>query len=152
NQTASIVRASKAKKTQPVAFYVFDILPYDAYVKQVPVPLAHRERHLRLQQILAAVFSDEGPIRRVPFAPVDHWAEAEAFARRQVQAAFEGAVLKDPTAGYAWGERNTAWLKVKFTIEEDVTVTGVQEGEGRLAGCLGALQVRTDDGREFAVG
>lgn len=48
--------------------------------------------------------------------------------------------------------RSDVLLKVKPWQDAEAVVIGHQPGKGRLAGMLGALKVRTPDGKEFSLG
>lgn len=63
----------------------------------------------------------------------------------------EGLMLHRADAIYMTG-RSDALLKVKLWRDAEATVIGHQPGKGKYAGLLGALRVRTADGREFLLG
>ena len=63
----------------------------------------------------------------------------------------EGLMLHRADAIYMTG-RSDALLKVKLWHDAEATVIGYQPGKGKYAGMLGALRVRTADGREFMLG
>jgi DNA ligase-1 len=73
------------------------------------------------------------------------------YAKDQVNAGFEGIMIKDVDAPYEC-KRNTFWMKWKPTITVDLTVVGIEEGTGRNKGRLGALVCQgVDDGKEISV-
>ena len=73
------------------------------------------------------------------------------YAKDQVNAGFEGIMIKDVDAPYEC-KRNTFWMKWKPTITVDLEVVGVEEGTGRNVGRLGALVCSgVDDGKEINV-
>lgn len=81
-------------------------------------------------------------------------ADSQALQRRLdevVKAGGEGLVLRRVDAGYAPG-RDASMLKLKPVRDAEATVIGHEPGRGRHAGRLGALRVRSDDGREFRLG
>lgn len=63
----------------------------------------------------------------------------------------EGLVLHRGDAPYAAG-RGVGLLKVKPCDDAEAQVMAIHPGRGRLAGVMGALEVRTPDGRRFALG
>lgn len=63
----------------------------------------------------------------------------------------EGLMLHRADSLYETG-RSDALLKMKPWEDAEATVIGHQPGKGKHAGLLGALRVRTDDGREFSLG
>jgi DNA ligase-1 len=48
--------------------------------------------------------------------------------------------------------RSEVLLKAKLWHDAEAVVIAHQPGKGRYRGMLGALRVRTDDGREFSLG
>lgn len=73
------------------------------------------------------------------------------YAKDQVNAGFEGIMIKDMDAPYEC-KRNTFWMKWKPTLTVDLEVVGVEEGTGRNVGRLGALVCSgVDDGKEINV-
>lgn len=63
----------------------------------------------------------------------------------------EGLMLRQPESAYE-ARRSPTLLKVKPHDDAEATVTGHLPGKGKFAGKLGAVRVRTDDGREFSIG
>ena len=63
----------------------------------------------------------------------------------------EGLMLRQPESAYEPG-RSPTLLKVKPYDDAEATVIAYQTGEGKFAGKLGSLRVRTDDGKEFSIG
>jgi DNA ligase-1 len=81
-------------------------------------------------------------------------ADTDALRRRLeevVKAGGEGLVLRRADAAYIAG-RDASMLKLKPVLDAEATVVGHEPGRGRHAGRLGALRVRTDEGREFRLG
>jgi DNA ligase-1 len=63
----------------------------------------------------------------------------------------EGLMLHRADALYTTG-RSDVLLKMKLWHDAEATVIGYQPGNGKYAGMLGALRVRTADGVEFMLG
>lgn len=63
----------------------------------------------------------------------------------------EGLMLRQPESRYE-GRRSPTLLKVKPYDDAEATVIAHEPGEGKYQGKLGALRVRTPDGREFSIG
>ena len=63
----------------------------------------------------------------------------------------EGLVLHRADAAYATG-RSDAILKLKPTLDTEAVVVAHHAGHGKYAGLLGALEVRTPEGRRFLLG
>lgn len=68
-----------------------------------------------------------------------------------VKAGGEGLMLHRADALYETG-RSDVLLKMKPWEDAEAVVVGHVPGKGKYAGMLGALRVRTVDGREFALG
>lgn len=63
----------------------------------------------------------------------------------------EGVMLRQPESAYQRG-RSPTLLKVKPYDDAEATIISYEPGQGKFSGKLGALRVRTDDGREFSIG
>lgn len=70
---------------------------------------------------------------------------------RIVRLGGEGLMLRRPKSKYE-PQRSPTLLKVKPYDDAEATVIAHEPGQGKFAGKLGALRVRTEDGREFSVG
>ena len=63
----------------------------------------------------------------------------------------EGLVLHRADAPYSPG-RSDAMMKLKPSLDTEATVIGHQAGRGKYSGQLGALELRTPQGRQFMLG
>ncbi|HET7268810.1 MAG TPA: DNA ligase [Oleiagrimonas sp.] len=102
-------------------------------------------------------------IRRTVAAIDDPWVVAirqfhvddEAALHAALQAVLakggEGLVLHRGDAPYRAG-RGVGLLKLKPYRDAEARVIAIHPGHGRIAGMMGSLEVRTPDGREFAIG
>ena len=91
-----------------------------------------------------------------PLVAVAHSAVADRAAlRRRLDAVVaqggEGLVLNLAAAPYHPGRSDTC-LKLKPSLDTEAVVVAHHPGRGRLAGRLGALEVRTPQGRQFLLG
>jgi DNA ligase-1 len=79
--------------------------------------------------------------------------EAHLLAERErvVSLGGEGLMLRKPDSEYEVG-RSPTLLKVKPYDDGEAIVTAHFPGKGKFIGKLGALRVRTVDGREFSIG
>ncbi len=84
------------------------------------------------------------------FFPVDR-SSLKKRLDEVVRGGGEGLMLHLADAPYETG-RSDVLLKVKPWQDAEAVVIGHQPGKGRHAGALGALKVRTPDGREFLLG
>jgi hypothetical protein len=64
--------------------------------------------------------------------------QLERYAKDQVNAGFEGIMIKNVDAPYEC-KRNTFWMKFKPVYDYDLTVIGIEEGTGKNKGRMGAL-------------
>lgn len=152
--TQSAIKRKDATYNTGVRYFVFDLLA------------AHGAGHggtlcgktlFDRRNLLVDIFrtrtgdNQHAPVVLIPFDTLDDGDPAEA-ARAFIAQGFEGAVLKRLSSPYLCGIRSRDWLKVKFTQEVEVAIIGATEGENRLTGSLGALEVRDPNGTEFRVG
>jgi len=84
------------------------------------------------------------------FFPVDR-SNLKKRLDEVVRAGGEGLMLHLADASYETG-RSDVLLKVKPWQDAEAVVAGHQPGKGRFAGMLGALKVRTPEGKEFLLG
>lgn len=124
---------------QRIGFYVFDLPQH---------PGRFSERYLELKHLVA---DQADVIQLVEQQPV---ANDSALADRLTQitdAGGEGLMLHHPDSLYL-GARVDSLVKLKAYQEMDVSVLGMNPGQGRLTGMMGSLQVRMADGTVFNVG
>ena len=84
-------------------------------------------------------------------ASVDDRAALRRRFDEVVRGGGEGLVLHRADAPWAAG-RECGMLKLKPVSDAEALVIGHVAGQGRLAGSLGALRVRSEDGHEFLIG
>jgi DNA ligase-1 len=77
----------------------------------------------------------------VPSIMVATEAQVEHLLGQFMAEGYEGAVLKNPDAPYIF-DRSGYWVKIKPQQEADLEIYDVEEGEGRLRNCVGAIKVR----------
>jgi len=70
--------------------------------------------------------------------PVKQGSYVMDFFQQQLDAGFEGIIIKNMEAPYEW-DRTVNWLKMKPTDTWDLQIVSCVEGEGRLVGSLGAI-------------
>jgi DNA ligase-1 len=157
NTFQELMRQARRKtdvQAEDSVFNVFDILPIDAF----------REGHWNTQlskrinilEDMRSIIDDMPNVELLPHIMVDLDTAAgkdqlERYAKDQVNAGFEGIMIKNVDAPYVC-KRSTDWMKWKPTITVDLEVVGVEEGTGRNEGRLGALVCSgLDDGKEISV-
>lgn len=106
----------------------------------------------RARRIDAIVRQSASPqLVAVEQAPV---ADRQALRRRlaaTLAQGGEGLVLHLAAAPYATG-RSDVMMKLKPSLDAEATVVAHHPGRGKYQGLLGALEVRTPEGRRFLIG
>jgi len=103
-------------------------------------------------QFLRATLSDQNRfVRIVAQERCKGAAQLLTERDRVVRLGGEGLMLRQPGSLYE-PRRSPTLLKVKPFDDAEATVIGHEPGQGKYAGKLGALRVRTDDGKEFSIG
>jgi DNA ligase-1 len=135
-------------------FNIFDIIPLDDFRRGYWN--AQLWKRVEILEAMRPVIDNLPNVELLPHIMVDlDTAEGRdilhRYAKDQVNAGFEGIMIKDVNAPYEC-KRNTFWMKWKPTITVDLTVVGLEEGTGRNVGRLGALVCEgTDDGKFIQV-
>lgn len=112
-------------------------------------PGGFSERAERLRQLVRTV--NVPWLREITqFSVVDRQSLQQRLAE-VVAGGGEGLMLHRADAPYTTG-RNPALLKLKPAADDEAVVIGHVPGKGKYLGQLGALRVRTADGRIFALG
>jgi DNA ligase-1 len=113
------------------------------------VPGGFAERAARLERLAVGW-------RGTPLAAIAQWRLPDRAAlqhrlREVLAAGGEGLMLRHEDSPYAAG-RSRAMLKLKPLQDAEAVVIGHEPGRGKHAGRLGALRVRSGDGRVFRLG
>ena len=139
-ETMSIVRSERPDdRWKSVRYMVFD------------APQAKGTFEQRMQFLRATVSEGNRFVRVVAQERCQGVAQLLAERDRVVRQGAEGLMLRQPESVYEAG-RSSTLLKVKPYDDAEATVIAHEPGKGKFAGKLGALRVRTDDGREFSIG
>src|SRR5688572_1612007 len=139
-ETVSIVRSEKPDgRWERVRYMVFD------------APQAKGAFEERMQFLRTTVSEGNRFVRVVTHERCQGVAQLLAERDRVVRLGSEGLMLRQPGSAYEAG-RSPTLLKVKPYDDAEATVIAHEPGKGKYAGKLGALRVRTEDGREFSVG
>jgi DNA ligase-1 len=157
NTFQELMRQARRKtdvQAEDSVFNVFDIIPLDAFREgHWNAPLSKR---ITILEDMRSIIDDMPNVELLPHIMVDLDTAAgkdqlERYAKDQVNAGFEGIMIKNVEAPYIC-KRSTDWMKWKPTITVDLEVIGVEEGTGRNSGRLGALVCAgEDDGKEISV-
>jgi len=106
----------------------------------------------RARRIEAVVRHNGSPqLVAVDQAPVADRAALQQRLALTLAQGGEGLVLHRADAAYAAG-RSDAILKLKPALDTEAVVVAHHPGRGKYAGLLGALEVRTPEGRQFLIG
>jgi DNA ligase-1 len=135
-------------------FNIFDIVPLEDFRRGYWN--AQLSKRIKILEDMRPIIDNMPNVELLPHIMVDlDTAEGRdvlhRYAKDQVNAGFEGIMIKDVGAPYEC-KRNTFWMKWKPTITVDLEVIGVEEGTGRNLGRLGALVCSgVDDGKTIDV-
>jgi DNA ligase len=139
-ETMSIVRSERPDdRWERVRYMLFD------------APQAKGTFEQRMQFLRATVSQENRFVTVVAQERCQGAAQLLAERDRVVRQGGEGLMLRQPESAYVAG-RSPTLLKVKPYDDAEATVIAREPGRGKFAGKLGALRVRTDDGREFSIG
>jgi DNA ligase-1 len=139
-ETASVVRSQTPDdRWKTVHYMVFD------------APQAKATFEQRMQFLRATILEENRFVRLVKQERCQGAAQLLAERDRVVREGGEGLMLRQPESAYET-KRSPTLLKVKPYDDAEATVIAHEPGTGKYAGKLGALRVRTDDGREFSIG
>ena len=128
---------SLVKKTKPTAKDLADsakVIEYHVY--DLPsVDGTFIERCVELDNLLL-----DGPtcIKQVETHTIKNVGEVQSFYESYVERGYEGQMIR--VDGKYENKRSNTLLKHKSFIDEEYTITGVIEGNGNLAGMVGALE------------
>lgn len=135
-KTSAIVNSKGIKKD--LTFVAFDIVPLEDYInKSNNVPFLDR------RELLEFYIGDNKPL--IKLAPLYFITNDVDRINKKldevVNQGLEGLMISKLNGGYEF-KRTKQLLKVKKFNEADVLVTDILEGEGRLEGTLGKIEVQ----------
>jgi DNA ligase-1 len=76
--------------------------------------------------------------------------QIESFHAENLAHGLEGSMVK-ANVPYEL-KRSYSWMKIKPTLDMDVKVIGMTQGEGKYTGMVGALICETPEGKTFHLG
>jgi DNA ligase-1 len=139
-ETVSIVRSETPDdRWRTIHYMVFD------------APQAKGTFEQRMQFLRATIPAENEFVRFVAQEHCQGKTQLLAQLDRVVRDGGEGLMLRQPDSVYE-PRRSPTLLKVKPYDDAEAKVIAHEPGKGKYAGKLGALRVRTDDGREFSIG
>ena len=157
NSFQELMRQARRKtnaQAEDSVYNVFDIIPLQDFRRGYWN--AQLDKRIKILDDMRSVIDSMPNVELLPHIMVDLDTAAgkdqlERYAKDQVNAGFEGIMIKDMDAPYEC-KRSTFWMKWKPVITVDLEVIGVEEGTGRNQGRLGALVCNgVDDGKEITV-
>ncbi len=142
DEVSALVRrvATDPRAWRNVRFMAFDLPTY-------PRPFA--DRVVRMRALVSA--ADNAHLAMIPQQRFDTVAALDAELARVVAAGGEGLMLHRRNAFYRAG-RSEDLLKYKTHEDAEAQVVAHLPGKGKYQGMMGALQVRTPEGRSFRIG
>lgn len=157
NSFQELMRQARRKtdvQAEGSVFNVFDIIPLTAF--REGHWNAQLSKRIKILESLRPVVDMMPNVELLPHLMVDLDTsegrdQLDRYAADQVEAGFEGIMIKDLDAPYEC-KRNTSWMKYKPVYDYDLTVTGIEEGTGKNLGRMGALVCEgVDDGKHITV-
>jgi DNA ligase 1 len=142
DRISALVRSAVADDEgwKAVRFMVFDL----------PDSLAPVED--RLQVLTALISAINSPfIQQVKQHELASPAELQQMLQSVTASGGEGLMLKRKGSLYQ-ARRSSDWMKLKVREDAEAIVLGYTPGKGKYQGMVGALQVRSEDGRVFRIG
>ena len=147
-ETMKIVR-TKDKEKHGIKMLVFDWMPAEDFKKQ------SCDQPYKLRRAYVSQLFDMIDFRYFELLPLLYVGEDTSkiteILEEEVANGEEGIMINDYNALYEF-KRTNSLLKVKKMQTMDLEVIGFEEGEGRLAGKLGAILVRYKNGNVVKVG
>ena len=148
-ETMKIVR-TKDKEKHGIKMLVFDWMPADDFKRQ-QCDIPYRDRRAEVTRLICN-YRHYDYFRLLPLLYVGEDASMiTEILEDQVAAGEEGIMINIYDAIYEF-KRTTNLLKCKKMQTMDLEIVGFEEGEGRLAGKLGAVLVRYKNGNVVKVG
>ncbi len=148
-QTMKIVRQTTNPEKHGIKMLVFDWMPAEDFKKQE----CHYSYHGR-REWLHEIFSNQD-FTYFELLPILYCgrdtSKITEILEEQIARGEEGIMINDYYGSYEF-KRTNALLKVKKMQTLDLEIIDFEEGEGRLAGTLGAVLVRYKDGNVVKVG
>ena len=139
-ELASTVSTEDAKITVQLRFAVFDAIPLDDWEKR-SCGLNYASRLRLLRQVVNRI-SDYTKVLDSPTDKVNNSAELVKLYRNYLTDGLEGVMIKSENGPYHWGRvgfGKQTLLKLKPFKSEDLKVTGMFDGKGKLEGTIGGI-------------
>lgn len=152
-ELSTVVSAAGRPITVALKFAAFDALPIaDWNARKSSLEYSAR---LRLLRTTVAAIADYDKVLDTPTDIVNNSGEVVEIYKKYLKSGHEGAMIRSIDGLYQWKRvtaKSGALLKLKPFFSDDLKVTGVFDGEGRLEGMAGGIVVCTDTGVTVWVG
>lgn len=135
NQSVSAVKRKQKGEVQ-AQYALFDVIFAHHWSAKTSLPYWQRRGILEAMR----VGYNTSPVKILPVCEVRSEQYLHECYDSALNNGYEGLVLKDPNALYAY-KRSKAWIKMKAEKSEDLLVVDVFEGTGKYAGMLGGIVV-----------
>lgn len=156
HKTLSVVRSTKSEPdpdlVNRIRYYVFDKLTKEEW-ENGHAPGEKRVLWYRMHDLKEGILLEGQRVKKLRFPDNQEWVlcnnaqEVEKWNEVALQAGFEGVMIKDIYANYAF-DRSKAWFKYKPWEVDTFKITGFYEGQGKHEGRLGGfnVEVQGEDG------
>lgn len=124
----SAAEVARARRSVPVALFLFDILERDS------ADLTGEPYDVR-RAILLTVVPGRGAIQ----VPADAGDDLDDALASSLELGLEGVMAKRRASPYRIGRRSRDWLKLKHLLTQEVLIVGWRPGAGRRSGTVGSL-------------
>ena len=141
-ELSSTVSTEDAQIVADLRFVVFDAIPLDEWNNRSS-ELSCNSRITLLRKAVNAI-CDYPKVLDVPTDKVYNSAELVVMYKDYLTKGYEGIMIKSESGLYKWGRvgADKRLLKLKPFKSEDLTVTGIFDGKGKLEGTIGGILCR----------
>jgi hypothetical protein len=112
------------------------------YLSELIVGHSYRDYNRRYMDMVNTLCGINHCMSVIACTQCDTAEEIEEFSKECIADGEEGAVFKDPEAGWVAGRKNEVATKIVKGVDFDLQVTGIKEGKGKHSGMVGKLVVR----------
>jgi DNA ligase-1 len=155
----SILQGGELPEGHVVRFVIWDTVPLENALNDVPYEVSYRERFAALTRYLLNEFKGIQAARSdliketfewrvlalIPTKVVHSLAEAKDHYRTMIQSGKEGTILK--TMGGIWKNGTSKnQVKLKLVVDCDLEICGFEDGKGKFKSTFGAIRCKSADG------
>ena len=129
---SAVRKEDPSEESKQVQYHVYDVIESDLqFSKRVDLLKEIQPPHL------------------VPTTWVKSEEDLEFTTKSFIEEGYEGSMLRIPKSKYE-NKRSKNLIKVKYFMDDEFEVVGVEEGKGRLAGHCGSVLCKTKEGNLFS--